>query len=232
MRKWINIAEAVILVVMLVFVIGFHENNSSAYVQDFFMPKDFKCDDNLFVNNKSSGYNEYKWFVIGTNDKKNSQILRLYTTGDQGGTIQRIDPKSFLYELILSDKNKSLFDIEEDRPNYKTFQEFVDLLLIKAVMPIHFINSQTKEIEAKRNDLIVFWNEINKNNKYYIGHKKEIDDNNSDYKDYGYDLIFQNDKLYRIKFFRANNEGQDLVDFDYIMKSGLLAKSTTTVIVK
>ncbi len=229
MRKWINIAESIILVAMLVFVIDFHKYYTQPIcIANGHMPVGATWDGNKLVSDESN-FIKSVTYRIDYDENNNVEINYYY---DPESVLVRIDPQSVLLEKILRDTGKSIEDVKMGMLEYNNFNEFTDILLTDAQSVVHFIDCQTKEIEVKQNDILVFWDGIESNNKYIANHKTDIGTKTDKFDENSYDTICQGDRFYRMKFYRANQKGSDDIKFDFTSEDGLLAKSTTTVIVK
>ena len=171
MRKWINISESIILVAMLVFVIGFHKYYTQPIcIANGHMPVGATWDGNKLVSDESN-FIRYVTYRIDYDENNNVEINYYY---DPESVLVRIDPQSVLLEKILRDTGKSIEDVKMGMLEYNNFNEFTDILLTDAQSVVHFIDCQTKEIEVKQNDILVFWDGIESNNKYIANHKTDI----------------------------------------------------------
>lgn len=231
MRKWINIVEAVVLVAMLVFVVGFNKYyRQPIYIENRYNKVGASWDGNKLVSpeNQHATFIANRWHAVGYDRDGKSVFPSLVSIQSISDALMDFDPEQALWRWGEEWKNKqnsknSLYISSDNSLDYDIFMDFISEANKHST--IHLYGNAIKGYATINiGDIVAVWEEIDKG-KFDSKPVQEIikTENDSINKDLFAEMYFyieqKNGKVARFKLYRGLTKGEGTASFRFLSKS-------------
>lgn len=231
MRKWINIAESIILVAMLVFVIGFHKiYKQPIYIENRYNQIGATWNGKKLASpeNQHATFIENRWHAVGFDRDGNLIIPKILSVQSPLDVLSEFDPDLATYNWGEEWHKNQLNYPKTINPTYyfEKYDAFSNFITdANKYSTIHLFNNSIKGTPSINiGDIAIIWEEIDKD-KLNSKPVQEIikTENNPKDNDLFPEMYFYieqpNGNTVRFKIYRGLSKGEGAASFRFLTKS-------------